>query len=425
MLFRKRKVSPRQAARTPAEAAPPAESPTLRAVPSDPATAPAIAERPPERITAGAREAEAGGVLTIDCDAIIRNWRALAGHTAPAECSAVVKADAYGCGLEQVANALADSGCRTFFVAHLGEARRLRAAVPSATIYVLNGIAPSAAPAYAELNARPVIGSLAELAEWDAFCGVHHWRGGAALHVDTGMNRLGLSVDEAVALAPRVNAPDHGITLIMSHLANAEEPDHALNDKQLHLFRELRLMFRGIPASLANSSGIFLGAAAHFDLVRPGVALYGSNPTPGADNPMRPVIELQGRIVQVRTVPRGETVGYGATWTARRDTRIAVVSVGYGDGYPRPLGWSDAVQGGWAIVARRRCPVVGRISMDLLAIDITDLSATDLSARVHRGDFATLIGRGIDIDEFAKWGRTISYDVLTRLGQRYHRVWKR
>jgi alanine racemase len=260
----------------------------------------------PLSATEGAPTNEAGGILTVDLGAIEANWRALSRRAMPAECSAVIKADGYGCGIEKVAVALARAGCRTFFVADLMEARRVRSAVSEPTIYVLNGLLLGNAPQYAQIRARPVIGSMVELAEWDAFVSTNQWHGGAALHVDTGMNRLGISVNEAAALAPRIRAESHGITLLMSHLACAEEPNHPLNAQQMSVFREVRFLYRGIPSSLANSSGIFLGSSAHCDMVRPGVALYGVNPIPGQPNPMRPVIELQARIVQVRNVPRGE-----------------------------------------------------------------------------------------------------------------------
>ena len=369
--------------------------------------------------TSGPPEAEAGGALTIDLGAIEANWKALSRRALPSECSAVIKADAYGCGLEPVATALAAAGCETFFVAHVDEARRLRATLPNAVIYVLNGIVPGIAHLFAEINARPVIGNLGELAEWDAFRTVQGWSGGAALHFDTGMNRLGLGPEEAPGLAARMAAmPNHGITLVMSHFACADEPDHPLNQKQISDFRDIRVMFRGIPASLANSSGIFLDAAAHFDLVRPGIALYGSNPTT-RDNPMRPVVELKARLLQARLVPSGISVGYGATWTARRTSRIAIVSIGYADGYSRPIGGADGRPGGEAVVHGTRCPIVGRVSMDLIAVDITGLRKD-----VQRGDWITLLGDGIGVDEMAGWARTISYDVLTRLGRRFHRVWK-
>jgi alanine racemase len=382
---------------------------------SEPPTA-----RPQLPPTAGPPAADAGGILTVDLGAIEANWRALTRRVTPSECSAVIKADGYGCGLEQVAARLTQAGCKSFFVADLEEARRLRAAVSEPAIYVLYGLPPSSASAFAAIRARPVIGSLIELAEWDAFCTANQWHGGAALHVDTGMNRLGVSVNEAAAIAPRIRSENHGITLLMSHLACPELPEHPLNQRQIATFREVRLLYRGIPSSLANSSGIFLGSSAYCDMVRPGVALYGVNPTPGRNNPMRAVVEVKARIAQVRTVPRGETVGYDATWTAKRATRLAIVSVGYADGYTRAMSASDERPGGDAIVAGTRCPIVGRISMDLSAIDITDLE--DNAAR--RGDYVSLIGDEISVDDVATVAGTIGYEVLTSLGRRYHRVYR-
>src|SRR6478672_7539973 len=323
MLFSKRKVSP--------QSPNPASTPDVVVAMEPPPRAVAEAAAPPRARAAEPLPVapqihsapitpleEAGAMLTIDCGAIVANWRILGSRAAPADCAAVVKADAYGCGLEPVATALAAAGCETFLVAHLAEARRLRAALPSVVIYVLNGIVPGSAHLFAEIDARPVIGNLGELAEWDAFRSVHGWSGGAALHFDTGMNRLGLGPEEAPGLAARMAAmPNHGITLVMSHFACADEPDHPLNAKQIRDFRDIRVMFRGIPASLANSSGIFLESDAHFELVRPGIALYGSNPTTRA-NPMRPVVELKARLLQARLVPQGTSVGYGATWTAGR-----------------------------------------------------------------------------------------------------------
>jgi len=371
-------------------------------------------------VTAGPPAAESGGILTVDLTAVEDNWRMLAQRATPAECAAVIKANGYGCGMEQVATALARAGCKTFFVADLDEARRARAVAPDQTIYVLAGLTPATGPAFADIHARPVIGSLVELAEWDAFCAANQWQGGAALHVDTGMNRLGISASEAAAMAPRIRAENHGITLLMSHLACAELPDHPLNERQMNLFREVRFLYRGIPSSLANSSGVFLGPAAHCDMVRPGVALYGVNPTPGRSNPMRPVVGLEARILNVRHVARGETVGYDAVWTARRASRIAVAAVGYADGIARALSASDTKPGADAIVAGRRCPLAGRISMDLLAIDITELP----DGVGRRGDFATLIGDGISVDDVAATAGTIGYEVLTSLGRRYHRVYR-
>jgi len=364
----------------------------------------------------GPLAAETGGTLTIDLAAIVANWQALSRQLLTVECAAVVKANAYGLGLKPVVAALANAGCKTFFVADIAEARIVRARAKHATIYVLHGFTLQCADVFIELAARPVINSMTELAEWDAFVAERAWQGGAALHVDTGMNRLGVSPEEAAALAPRAQTQNHGIALILSHLACADIPDHPLNAKQLKLFRELRGLYSGIPASLANSSGIFLGDAAYFDLARPGAALYGINPTPGRANPMTSVVELTGGIVQLRTVARDQTIGYGATWTARRNSRIAVVALGYANGLLRAGSAGDEHPGGAAIVAGKRCPIVGRISMDLLMVDITDLS----DGAVRRGDFATLIGGELSIDEVAAAAGTIGYEVLTRLGMRCH-----
>jgi alanine racemase len=367
-----------------------------------------------------AATATATGVLTIDLDAIVANWRKLEKSAVPAECAGVIKADAYGCGLDPVARALAASGCKTFFVATLEEARAARAAVPSAAIYVLDGFFQNCGDAFAKINCKPVIGDLNELAEWDVFCRRSGWAGGAAIHIDTGMNRLGLTLAEAQGIIPRINAGDHGITLVMSHLACAENLNHPLNAKQLATFREIASLFSGVPASLSNSSGIFLGAQFQFDLVRPGAAVYGINPTPEADNPMQGVVELKARIVQIRNVEKGESVGYGGTWTARRPTRLAIVSAGYADGYFRAGSSNDGTRGAEVVIAGKRCPIAGRVSMDLIAVDVTDLEKNT----ARRGHMATLIGDGITIDELAHHFGTIGYEVMTSLGPRYARVYK-
>jgi alanine racemase len=296
----------------------------------------------------------------------------------------------------------------------------VRAAAPGAAIYVLDGFFQNTGEAYARIDCKPVIGDLNEIAEWDVFCRRSGWSGGAAIHIDTGMNRLGLTVTEAQGIIPRITAGDHGITLVMSHLASAELLNNPANARQLTAFREIASVFSGVPASLANSSGVFLGAQFQFDLVRPGCALYGINPTPEADNPMQPVVELKARIVQIRHVERGETVGYGGTWTARRPTKLAIVSAGYADGYFRAASANDGTRGAEVVVAGKRCPIAGRISMDLMAVDVTDLPPN----AARRGHLVTLIGEGITVDELAHHFGTISYEVLTSLGRRYARLYK-
>lgn len=385
----------------------------------DPKSLPADSILSPEANKAAALAAVTG-ILTVDLDALVANWRKLEKTAVPAECSAVIKANAYGCGVAPVARALAKAGCKTFFVATAEEAAAARAALPSAVIYVLNGLIQNNGDAYAAIDVRPVIGDLNELAEWDVFCRRTGWAGGAAIHIDTGMQRLGLTVAEAQGLIPRINAGDHGISLVMSHLACAESLNHPMNARQLAAFREIASAFSGVPASLSNSSGIFLGGAFQFDMVRPGAALYGVNPTPEADNPMQPVVELKARVVQIRDVERGDSVGYGGNWTARRPTRLAIVSAGYADGYFRAGSSNDGTRGAEVIVAGKRCPVAGRISMDLMAVDVTDLERN----AVRRGHLVTLIGEGITIDELAHHFGTIGYEVLTSLGSRYARVYK-
>jgi alanine racemase len=376
---------------------------------------------PPEPATTigGPAPQEAGGILTIDLGAIAANYKLLHSRVMPAECAAVVKGDAYGCGIDQVTATLSRAGCQTFFVAHLSEARRVRAIAREAVIYVLNGFSSAASQGFVETYARPVINSLIELAEWDHFVATSGFVGSAALHVDTGMNRLGLTIEEAAAIAAHIRSESHHIALLMSHLACADRPEHPLNDQQIRQFREIRSLFRGIGSSLANSSGIFLDASTYCDVVRPGIALYGGNPTLSKPNPMRPVIELKAHILQVRNLGKGAAVGYGATWTAKRESRIAVIAAGYADGVARAAAITEGAKPREAVVAGKRCPIVGRISMDLLALDVTDLPVS----AVRRDQMVTLIGDGLTLDEVATQAGTISYEVLAGLGQRYHRVW--
>ena len=362
-----------------------------------------------------AAHATATGILTVDLDAIVANWRKLEKTAVPAECAGVVKANAYGCGAAEVSRALANAGCKTFFVATLDEAKVVRGAVPaSAAIYVLDGFFQNSGEAYAKIDCRPVIGELNELAEWDVFCRRSGWSGGAAIHIDTGMNRLGLTIAEAQGIIPRINAGDHGITLVMSHLVSAEQLNSAINAKQLTAFREIASLFSGVPAALSNSSGIFLGPQFQFDLVRPGAALYGVNPTPEADNPMKPVVDLKARIVQIRSVEKGETVGYGGTWTARRPSRIAVLAIGYADGLFRSLSVGDGKTGLHVHLGSHPAPILGRVSMDLVTIDVTDVPA----GAVRRGAFVEIIGEKTHPHDLAFHAGTIDYEVLTALGAR-------
>jgi alanine racemase len=340
--------------------------------------------------------------LTIDLGALVANWRAVAAKVAT-ETSAVVKADAYGIGIERAGPALAKAGCRTFFVATAEEGRRLRKAAPGVTIYVLAGALPGEAAALVGDNLRPVLGSLPEVEEWAA-AGAP---AGAALHVDTGMNRLGVTPAQAVAL----DAARIGPSLVMSHLVISEEPGDPLNRRQLDAFRAVRAAMPGVPASLANSAGVYLGPDYHFDLVRPGIALYGASPGPKVAAPMNVVVTAEARVLIVRDAQAGETVGYGATRGLTRPTKIAVLGAGYADGYHRITGG----EGAHVVVHGMAAPLLGRVSMDLIAVDVTDIPG------VQRGDWAELFGRHVPVDDVAAHSGTVGYELLTGLGRRYER----
>jgi alanine racemase len=366
---------------------------------------------------------EAGGLLTIDLGAIVANWRLLRERSGSAETAAVVKADAYGTGIEHTVPALFRAGCRIFFVAQLSEAVRARAVCPEAAIYVLNGFLPGTGGTYAALDLRPVLGSQDEIEEWAALCRSDGIRRPAALHVDTGMNRLGLPVPEGLALAGDPRLEDFQPALLMSHFVGAEEPGNPVTTRQIQAFAALRQALPGIRASLANSAGIFL-PRVHYDLVRPGYALYGGNPTPDRANPMRPVVTLEGRILQLREIGPGEAVGYNGTWTARERRCLATISVGYADGYPRAASATDlttqaGASAGEAIVAGIRCPFAGRVSMDLIILDVTAVP----EGAVTRGDPVVLIGGELDVDEVGRRAGTIGYEILTSLGKRYARTY--
>ena len=361
---------------------------------------------------------EAGGLLTVDLSALRANYEEIARRVAPASCAAVVKGDAYGTGLVPTASALWQAGARVFFVALLSEARTLREVLPEAEIFVLNGLFAGTEAAYHDLRVQPVLGSLPEVERWTQFCERVSEALPAAIHVDTGMNRLGLAPTEAINLAEGRDELGFPIALLMSHLACADEPGHPLTARQLEDFQAIAALFPGVRLSLANSSAALGDRALHFDLVRPGIAVYGGRARRDVA-PLRPVIRLDLRISQIRLVHEGETIGYGAAHKAVRPTRIAVLAAGYADGIPRLAGASDHRPGAQAMVAGQRCPLVGRISMDLLAIDITDLPEDAVEA----GDFATLLGEGLDLDNLARHSHTIDYEILTSLGHRYARRW--
>lgn len=355
----------------------------------------------------------AGGRLTIDLDALVANWRKLRDLAAPGECAGVVKGNAYGLGLKPVSQALWNAGCRTFFVALPQEAFELRGYLPDANVYCLGGLTPGGAADFATHDVRPVLNTADQVTEWAGLEGSH----AAALHVDTGMTRLGLTMDEARVLAddPAKVSVLH-LTHVMSHLACADEPDHPLNDKQIAQFDDVRSMFPGIDGSLSNSSGTLQGKRFKHDLARPGIALYGGATIAGVQNPMRPVITLEARVLQIRPARAGDAVGYGATKCLRRNSRVAILGIGYADGYHRLVGSDGDAQ---VMVMGHHAPMLGRVSMDLIAIDVTEPHFDALRA----GMFIEMINEEIGVDDVAKCAQTIGYEVLTGLGHRYARTY--
>jgi alanine racemase len=357
-------------------------------------------------------------VLTIDLAAIAANYRSLAEQSAPAICAAAVKADAYGLGAAMVAQVLLREGCRHFFVATVDEGLALRPLLPGAMIYVLNGLPPGAAATLARADLIPVLCTLEQVEDWRKFCATAGQQKAAALQIDTGISRLGLPQRDVERLMadPRL-LRGFPLVHVMSHLACGDEPGSPMNDQQLTLFRTLieRFPWSGTTRptfGISASSGIFLGADFHFDLVRPGAALYGLEPMSGHSNPMLPVVRLQGKILQIRDVDAGMTVGYGATHRFEGPSRLATIGVGYADGIFRSLGNRGAV-----FVAGERAPVVGRISMDLMTVDLGRVP----NAAAYPGAVVDIIGPEQSVDDFARSAGTIGYEILTALGSRYQR----
>jgi alanine racemase len=345
-------------------------------------------------------------VLEVDLSAIVANWQTLRLRHPSGPVAGVIKADGYGLGARPVAAALYRAGCRHFFVAYLGEALAVRDVVPEAMLAVLGGLTSGTEDVYIAHNLMPVLGSLDEIARWSGR--------GAILHLDTGMSRLGLDARETAMLA-RDHARLDGLTIryVMSHLVASETPNDPSNQLQRDRFAAARAMLPPAPVSLANSSGIFLGPDFASDLARAGAALYGVNPTPGQQNPMRGVVRLSVRVLAVRDIPVGTSVGYNATWIAARPSRIATAALGYADGFHRSLsGRGSACFDGTPV------PLVGRVSMDLTTFDVTDHPA------VQPGCWLEVLGPHQSPDDVAAAAGTNGYEVLTSLGRRLHRIYR-
>lgn len=359
----------------------------------------------------------AGAILSIDLGAIAANWRGLrdAGRATgrPVDCAAVLKADAYGTGATVVGPRLAAEGCRQFFVAHVDEAIALRQVLPEPPIYVLNGLLAGTEGDFVEHRLTPVLNHLGQLNAWRAAAQRFNQALDAVVHLDTGMHRLGFGAEDAqILINERGRLRGLRLALIMSHLVASEEPSNPVNGEQLSRFRTFVRAMPGAPTSLANSSGIFLGPDFHFDLLRPGAALYGINPLPGQVNPMLAVVKLEARILQTRRIDAFQTVGYGGAWRSARPSRIATIALGYADGYFRNLVNRTHVH-----LAGHNVPVIGRISMDLVTIDVTDVPEADCLP----GATVEVLGPHLTPDALADHARTNAYEIMTALGRRYHR----
>lgn len=356
------------------------------------------------------------GRLGIDVAAIRANYRAIVRQTAPAIVSAVVKADAYGLGARRVAPALAGEGCRHFFVAHLEEALALVGVLPDdSRLYVLNGLAPGAEAACAAAGVTPVLNSMDQFRRWTAQARAGGKRLAAAIQLDSGMARMGLSAPEIEKLAGDAEAFDlMDLRLVMSHLASGDEPDNGLNADQRARFEALASRLPPAPRSLANSGGSFLDPTFHMDLVRPGVSLYGGAPHVNGTG-LAPVVTLDAGVVQVREIPPGTGVGYAHAYRSTDAMRLATIGIGYADGWPRQLGGREIA----AFFDGVRLPMLGRVSMDSIVVDIGALPPGALGA----GERVELIGPHQTLDTVATVAGTVAHDILTGLGQRLDRTY--
>ena len=347
------------------------------------------------------------GLLTIDLNALAKNFCTLRAAV-PAECAAVIKANAYGLGVESVAQRLFEEGCRHFFVANAKEGLELRSILSDGSIYVFEGVSPGGEETLLAANLVPVLNSIEQIRCWRVAAPGFS----TVVHIDTGMSRLGLSALEVEQVANEYLLDNLDLKYVLTHLACADEPSHSLNATQLERFDNLRTKLPAAKTSIGNSAGSLVGGGYCGDLARPGIALFGGNPISLNELSMETVVSLQGTIIQVREITETVTVGYGASHTIVAPARLAIVGVGYADGYPRALS-----NRGVAFLAGKKVPVVGRVSMDLIALDVSEIPPDC----VKPGELVELLGNNIPLDEFACLAGTISYEILTGIGQRWFR----
>ena len=357
--------------------------------------------------------------LTIDLAALSHNYKALLKKSGVAKLATVVKADAYGLGIDNIVPVLEEAGCECFFVATGSEANALRQITVDNDIYIMNGLTCDGEE-LADKKLAPCLASAEELSKWIMLCEERNSNLPAAIHIDTGFNRLGICPDDWPEIANQIKDSLFTPQLIMSHLACSENKEHPKNRSQLQKFEAARLLFPDVTASLANSGGIFLGNDFHFDLIRAGIGLYGSVEFNTGDAQLQNVLSLHVPILQIRNVKKGETVGYGCDFIAHRDSQVAVIGIGYADGIFRHLGdLEDKPASANVALEGQILPLIGRISMDLTTIDVTDFEGT-----LEKGKMVELIGDNIKLADVAQRANSISYEILTRLGTRFKRYYK-
>lgn len=362
--------------------------------------------------------------LRVDLAALAANYKTMQKHAGAAQTSAVVKADGYGLGMAQIVPTLAAAGCKVFWVAQLNEGIALRALLPEAVIYVLNGVPRCTAKEFAAHDLRPCLITMAQVQEWQAYCQDNHQDNAplpACLFVDSGFNRLGFGELGVAELAAKPQLFDGWeLSLIASHLACADDPTHPMNAAQLERFRNALAALPKAPASLANSGGTMLGPDYHFDMVRTGTMLYGCSATGREEDALLPIANLRAPLLQTRQLSAGDSIGYGATFTASGEMTIGIASLGYGDGLSRHFGTHSPSKVRFTI-GGHPVALLGRVSMDSLAVDLTDLAGLARPPAV--GDMVEIFGTDNPIDRLARQGNTISYELLTSLGSRYNRIY--
>jgi alanine racemase len=369
------------------------------------------AETTVRQVDSNSRQSLAASRLTIRLGALKRNYGKVCDLAADSVVGAAVKANGYGLGAVPVANALWNAGCRDFFVAYAAEGVEVRNALPQANIYVFNGAMPGTTDVLVAHDLMPLIVSLEQLEIWSAQARRLNQKLDVGLHFDSGMARTGIVHAEADYLFSNPQLLDRlQLRHVMSHMASADDLTSSQPEAQLETFKTQRNMFPDVPASLSNSAGVFRGSEFHFDLVRPGIALYGGSPIDGQPNPMEQTVVLESPIVQFKDVMRGDQVGYGATYEVAKPERHATLTVGYADGYLRSKSNSGHV---W--IGGHLCPVVGRVSMDLTIVNITEVP----DELIYLGAPVEMIGDNRPIDEVAAAAGTIANELLTELGSRY------